>query len=89
MIDLRAKRFTPVSVRLGLLAVGLCPVIYGLVLGGFWLVDLTPKWLPWQVGLIFLIALKVIYLTVFIAAATGIAVLARSSLAARGRTALG
>jgi lysophospholipase L1-like esterase len=58
-------------VRWGLLVLGLSPLIYGLMRGVFWFDDRIPKWAYWKAGLIFLIALKVAYVTAFVAAAGG------------------
>jgi len=58
-------------IRLGLLAVGLGPVVYGLILGSFWLRDHMPRWASWSAGLIFLTTIEAIYPIVVFAAVAG------------------
>jgi lysophospholipase L1-like esterase len=48
-------------VRVGLLAVVLIPVVYGLILGTFWLRDHIPKWAFWSAALAFLTTIETIY----------------------------
>src|SRR5262249_35129675 len=47
--------------RLILLTAALAPLVLLTMLAGFWIHSLIPKWVYWEAGLIFLIALEVAY----------------------------
>src|SRR5262245_7184599 len=47
--------------RLVLLTAALAPLVLLTILAGFWIHGLIPKWVYWEAGLIFLIALEVAY----------------------------
>jgi len=44
-----------------LLAVGLAPALWLLILGAFWVIDHTPVWYYWKAALIFLVCLDIAY----------------------------
>ena len=71
MIESVVKRGRQALVRLSLLAVVLSPLVYGLILGVFWLREHIPTWAYWKAGLIFLIALEAVYVMAFAAAVVG------------------
>ena len=71
MSDASGKKGRGALVRLTLLILGFCPVVFGLLWGVFWLHDHIPKSGYWQAALFFLIALKSLYLTAFVVAIAG------------------
>jgi lysophospholipase L1-like esterase len=58
------------AINIALLGAGLAPIVYGSIVGVFWLRDHLPKWAGWQVGLIFLIALEIVYIVTVVTAFT-------------------
>ena len=59
------------AIYISVLAAGLVPIVYAFIVGVFWLSDHLPKWAGWQVGLIFLIALEIVYVVTVVTAVVG------------------
>ena len=57
--------------RLLLLTIGLVPVVWLAVFGFLWLQNRIPAWMYWKAGLVFLIALEIVYGTSLMLAVTG------------------
>lgn len=70
-----AARRSPAIRSYARLTLVLAPLVLALIFGGFWISDHTPRWVYWEIGLIFLLGLDFAYAFVIGLVVVGVPVL--------------